>query len=62
MNNEEGNQKEFVTVQGKEYEVFKEIKKKRYSIKFVKQENLNKNIDEYIRIVAQLLYEDALSS
>lgn len=41
-------------------EVILKIKEKNYTIKFVKQDNLEKNLDGLYQVVANLLYEEAL--
>lgn len=60
MNNEEGKQNVF-KIGEKEFEVFKEVKRKNYTIKFLKNENPEKNIDDLYRGIGELLFKHATS-
>lgn len=53
------NNKEF---DSKGREILKKIKRKKYIIEFIKQENLEKNLDSLYEVIAELLVEEAIKN
>ncbi|WP_226087505.1 hypothetical protein [Mesobacillus sp. S13] len=47
-------------IDSKGREVIRKLERKNYSIKFVEQDNLEKNLDRLYDVIAELLYEDAM--
>lgn len=58
-NLEENNQKEYYDFLGEKIEVLKTIKKNNYTIKILKQDHAEKNLEGLYRCVGELLYRHA---
>lgn len=52
MSSKKGN---FVTIEGEQHEIYKEIKKEKFTIKFIKQEFKEDSLDEFYKDIAQII-------